>query len=592
LLPAQAGNAQPTRTDFMKAPQLESGVPVEEQFFPGEGDLLQTLIDNLPDYIYVKDSQSRLVRVNRTFARLYGLNHPSEAIGKTDANFFCPLVAKQSLLDEQKFLAGQTPVVKKLEEIQVASGAVVWVSTTKVRISASDGRAAGFIGISHDITDQQHTQATLRRTSHLLDTLLENSPDRIYFKDQQSRFVRCSAGFISLFNISDLSCLIGRTDFDFFTEAHARQAYEDEQEIIRTGKSIIGKLEKEIHSDGRVTWALTNKMPWREENGRIIGTFGISKDVTALKDAEHDRQAMEVELRQAQKLESIGRLAAGIAHEINTPTQYVGDNTNFLKDSYQTIAGVLRSHEKLLRAIKENALTPEIVAEAEQLMAAGDLNYLHAQIPAAIEETLEGVGRISKIVRAMKEFSHPGGKEKAAADLNKAIESTVTVARNEWKYVSEMKLDLDSALPPVPCFIDEFNQCILNLVTNAADAIGDVHKQKPGGKGTITVQTKRIGNEVEIRVSDTGTGIPESARAHIFEPFFTTKGVGKGTGQGLSIVFNTIVKKHGGSVKFESEAGRGTTFILRLPITAPAAVAKNGKTENDAPEKISLPAEP
>jgi signal transduction histidine kinase len=177
------------------------------------------------------------------------------------------------------------------------------------------------------------------------------------------------------------------------------------------------------------------------------------------------------------------------------------------------------------------------------------------------------VDRVTKIVRAMKEFSHPGGKEKAAADLNKGIETTVTVARSEWKYVADLELDLDPALPLVPCYLGEFNQCILNLVVNAAHAIGDVVKQHPGTQGKITVRTRQDGSHAEVRVSDTGTGIPEAARPRIFEPFFTTKDVGKGTGQGLSIVYNTIAKKHGGEVSFETETGRGTTFILRLPIT-------------------------
>jgi len=244
----------------------------------------------------------------------------------------------------------------------------------------------------------------------------------------------------------------------------------------------------------------------------------------------------------------------------------------------------------LLRAAKDHAVTPDMVARAENLLAASDLEYLRAQIPAAIQETLEGVNRITKIVRAMKEFSHPGAKERAAADLNKAIESTVTVARNEWKYVAEMKLELDTTLPPVPCFIDEVNQCILNLITNAADAIRDFLKQKPGAKGLITVQTKRDGDHVEIRVTDTGTGIPESVRPHIFEPFYTTKGVGKGTGQGLSILFNTIVKKHGGAVRFETETGQGTTFILCLPLASPAS--QNEKRETAPPDPAAREVRP
>jgi signal transduction histidine kinase len=199
------------------------------------------------------------------------------------------------------------------------------------------------------------------------------------------------------------------------------------------------------------------------------------------------------------------------------------------------------------------------------------LDYFCEQIPQALQETLEGVERVSKIVRAMKEFSHPGGKEKAPADLNKAVESTVTVARNEWKYVADLKLELEPNLPFVPCFLGEFNQCLLNLIVNAAHAIGDVVKNHPGTKGLITVQTRRDGDHVEVRVADTGTGIPESARQKIFEPFFTTKVVGKGTGQGLAMIYGSVVKHHGGTVTFETELGRGTTFIIRLPVNLRAA---------------------
>jgi signal transduction histidine kinase len=169
----------------------------------------------------------------------------------------------------------------------------------------------------------------------------------------------------------------------------------------------------------------------------------------------------------------------------------------------------------------------------------------------------------------MKEFSHPGTREKAPADLNRAIESTVTVTRNEWKYVAELKLELDPELPAVACLVGEFNQCIVNLVVNASHAIGDVIKGKPGTKGTITIRTRRDGEFAEVRVSDTGTGIPEAIRPRIFEPFFTTKGLGQGTGQGLAIIYASMVRRHGGTVSFETEVGKGTTFILRLPLVPP-----------------------
>ena len=227
----------------------------------------------------------------------------------------------------------------------------------------------------------------------------------------------------------------------------------------------------------------------------------------------------------------------------------------------------------LLAAAKAGAVTPELIARSEAQLVESDLEYLCEQIPAALKQTLEGVARVSKIVRAMKEFSHPGGKDKAPADLNRAIESTVTVAHNEWKYFADVKLDLAPELPPVPCFVGEFNQCILNLVVNAAHAIGDVVKQQPGTKGLITVQTRSLGDCVEVRVADTGPGIPEALRSKIFEPFFTTKDVGKGTGQGLSIIYGSIVRRHGGTVTFETETGRGTTFIIQLPLINPAAPA-------------------
>ena len=166
----------------------------------------------------------------------------------------------------------------------------------------------------------------------------------------------------------------------------------------------------------------------------------------------------------------------------------------------------------------------------------------------------------------MKEFSHPGTKEKIAVDLAKTIQSTITVASNEWKYVAELVTEFDPALPQVSCLPGEFNQVVLNLIVNAAHAIADVVGEAGNGKGTITVSTRRDGEWAEIRIRDSGTGIPEHARAKIFDPFFTTKGVGKGTGQGLAIAHSVIVEKHGGTIHFETETGKGTTFVIRIPI--------------------------
>jgi PAS domain S-box-containing protein len=279
-----------------------------------------------------------------------------------------------------------------------------------------------------------------------------------------------------------------------------------------------------------------------------------------------DRKQLESQLAQAQKLESIGQLAAGIAHEINTPIQYVSDNTRFLKDSFGKLDELLSAYDCLLKSVQSGTASQPLAADVQSLAAATRLSYLRSEIPQSIQDSLEGVSRVAEIVRAIKEFSHPGPLEKTALDLNRAIESTILVSRNEWKYVAEVETELDPNLPLTQCVAGEFNQVILNLIVNAAHAIADVVGQNPEAKGTIRVSTRRDGDWVEIRVRDTGTGIPEEARPNIFNPFFTTKAVGKGTGQGLSIAHTVIVQKHEGTIAFETELGVGTTFIVRIPV--------------------------
>jgi PAS domain S-box-containing protein len=278
-----------------------------------------------------------------------------------------------------------------------------------------------------------------------------------------------------------------------------------------------------------------------------------------------ERQLLEGQLAQGQKLESIGQLAAGVAHEINTPIQYVGDNTRFLEESFRNLDKVLARYDELTRAVERAGLLSAEVRQVREAADKADLKYLHQEIPRAIRQSGEGVERIATIVKAMKEFSHPGSAMMKAIDLKHAIESTLTVSRNEWKYIADAVTEFDPLLPAVRCLAGEFNQVILNLVVNAAHAIADV-KAPGSAKGRITISTHRSGDWAEIRVGDTGTGIPESVRALIFTPFFTTKEIGRGTGQGLAIAHAVVVKKHGGTLEFETEEGKGTTFLIRLPI--------------------------
>jgi signal transduction histidine kinase len=271
-------------------------------------------------------------------------------------------------------------------------------------------------------------------------------------------------------------------------------------------------------------------------------------------------------------MEAIGQLAAGIAHEINTPVQYIGDNSRFLQDAFADLERVIAAQRQFLEFAKAAGTPPPELAVAESAWESADADYLLAEIPRAVQQSLDGVERVTRIVQAMKEFSHPGGGQKTPTDLNRAIQSTVTVARNEWKYVSDLALDLDPDLPLVTCQRGEINQVVLNLVINAAHAIAEKLGATVDRMGEIRVRTRRDGEWVDIFISDTGNGIPEAIRGRVFEPFFTTKGVGKGTGQGLAIAHAVVVEKHGGVIDFETAPGQGTTFRVRLPIAGSPAL--------------------
>ncbi|MBZ0268474.1 response regulator [bacterium] len=273
---------------------------------------------------------------------------------------------------------------------------------------------------------------------------------------------------------------------------------------------------------------------------------------------------LQGQISDMQKMDSIGRLAAGVAHEINTPIQYVGDNTRFLEGAYGELLGLFESARTLLGRLVDGAATPEEIARVAGEWRDSDFEYLSAEIPRAVSESLEGLEQVSSIVAAMKEFSHPGSDHPTPTDLHPAIESTITVARNEWKYRCRMETGFDPEMPLVPCLVGDLKQVLLNLIVNAAHAIAE--REDEGQLGTITIATKHDGKWAEIRVSDTGNGIPPEIRRKVFEPFFTTKEPGRGTGQGLALAHNVIKRKHGGTIEFETETGVGTTFIIRLPL--------------------------
>lgn len=281
-----------------------------------------------------------------------------------------------------------------------------------------------------------------------------------------------------------------------------------------------------------------------------------------LRNLSESRQ-LEVEERQTQKLEAIGRLAAGIAHEINTPIQFIGDSAYFLLSANEERQRVISAYQDACAALAAGSFAHEHLERVRQAEAESEIDFLEAEIPQALQRIREGVSRVASIVGAMKEFAYPDQKEMSFADLNRAILNTLTVARNELKYAADIETDFGE-LPPVMCHVGDFNQVILNILVNAAHAIEDRIKGR-NDRGTITIKTAREDNMALVSIQDTGCGIPKEIQHKIFDPFFTSKKVGRGSGQGLAIS-RAIIERHGGKLSFETEVGKGTTFYIRLPI--------------------------
>ncbi len=408
------------------------------------------------------------------------------------------------------------------------------------------------------LAESKKTEKALRENEERFRSLVETSADFVWETDENDVYTYASPKIRDILGYEPEEVL-GKTPFDLKAPEEATRVAEISRSIVASQRPFSLLENKHLHKDGHLVILESSGVPFFDSDGTFRGYRGIDRDIT-------ERKVLQSQLAQAQRLEAIGQLAAGIAHEINTPTQYVGDNVSFLKDVSQDIMKLQGEYGRLLDAARDGTITPELISEISAVAKEVDVGFLSREMPSAAEQALEGVERISNIVRAMRQFAHPGAEEKVATDVNRAIENTVMVSRNEWKYVADMETDLDPDLPFVQLLPGEFNQVILNMIVNAAHSIANVVGDGSGGKGKITIKTRRNGELAEIRVSDTGTGIPEKLRDRVFDPFFTTKEVGKGTGQGLAIAHVVIVDKHNGTIALESEEGKGASFIVRLPI--------------------------
>ena len=436
-------------------------------------------------------------------------------------------------------------------------GAIVWARQTSSIVYNADEQLS--LCVVQDVTEQKHAEDAQERSELLFSALFTSTTVCMSITDREGRYVATNRAFEEFLGY-DTGELIGKT---WMAITHPDDVGSNVS--LRTTKLGEGEaywMEKRyVRKDGSIIWGELSGSPLRGDDDRGL-SIGAIIDISERKRAESDRDRLELELRLAQKLEAVGQLAAGIAHEINTPAQFVGDSLSFLRQAYSDVSRLLDAYRSLAGGL---GLTAEALAPVQALEAEIDLPYLERRIAPAFDRTFDGVQRISTIVKAMKTFSHPDEDEMGLADLNAALRNSLIVARNEYRYVATATEELGD-LPLVHCFVGELNQVFLNLIVNAAHAIEDLRGTDDSAPlGTITVRTRLDGDDALIEIHDTGGGIPEHVRDRVFDPFFTTKEVGRGTGQGLPLARVIVVERHGGSIRFDTELGLGTTFQIRIP---------------------------
>lgn len=520
-------------------------------------ELLQfqaNVLSNVRDSVIVTDLQGRIIYWNIGATELYGYT-ADEMIGQNPVVLY-PDQDPELLAENLKSIVPGKNLTGAWKG-RCKDGSEIWVAMKTALARDAAGNPIGFIGVTRDITGRKQAEEKLK----LSDQIISHIENLVLVIDKQGQVIFAGPSVTRVLGYS-ITEVLGDGWFELTRqddeERKAEKAYivaaiKDKKEI-RT-EPYEGQV---FSSDDKVHWML-----WQDAIGPAQTLIRIGHDITEYK-------SLESQLIQGEKLRAVGELAAGIAHEINSPIQFIGDNLRFLEEANQKTSGLLERLRRPDEIRKGDETLSTVLDSQPHDLSTKDIDYYAEEIPKAIEQSLDGVSRISEIVQAMRTFSHPGGKEKTTIDINQAIESTITVSRNEWKYVADVQTDLDPDLPPVPCLAGEINQVFLNLIVNAAQAIQEA--QEPGvsqEKGTIAISTRQEKGNLEVHISDNGPGVPEEVKSRIFEPFFTTKGVGRGTGQGLAIAHMVVVEKHGGSITLETEKGKGTTFIIRLPFEPP-----------------------
>ena len=519
---------------------------------------LQSIVDCIPHSIFWKNKDFSYGGCNQAFARLAGLEDSKQIVGLMDKDLPWPeeSSAYYEMLDHE-VIFGARATISIEETLLSESGESLELLRTKARLVDEDANVVGMVGVVADVSEMKHAERERDRflnESTELAKIIRESPDEVYIFDQASlKFLEvnkgaCQATGYSKSELLDLTPIDLKPSFD---EASFRKTIEP----LYKGEISHYEFQTDHRKKNGEDYPAGISLHTSEYQTRPVFVAFV-RDLTEIK-------SLEQQLASSQKLESLGQLSAGIAHEINTPMQFVGDNIEYLSESSELLFQVVDAYQEMLNDDAPLSWDKRRT-EIERINKECHFDHIRMQLPEAIVDCRNGIHRTVKIVKAMKSFSHPGEQDKSSIDINETIESAIEVSRNRWKYAAEISLELDSNLPLVPAFASEMNQVLLNLVVNASDAVTE--RFEGNTLGLITIRTKQLHDSIQIEVEDNGCGIPESIIHKVFDPFFTTKEVGKGTGQGLSITHNVIVNMHGGKIEVDSELNEGTLFKINLPL--------------------------
>jgi PAS domain S-box-containing protein len=554
--------------------------------------LLESLLENSPDAIYFKDRQSRFVHYSKSFVQLFRLSDRDALKGKSDADLFSEEHARQALADEKEIIQTGKPIIGKLEKETHRDGRITWALTNKMPWRDKSGEIIGIFGLSKDVTALKKAEQCLAYERMLFRTLLDNIPDSIYFKDLQSRFIQVSKSkaernlkrspklreFLASHGDSahaavksfDMELLLGLTDFDVFADEHARQAFEDEQQIIRTGKPVLDKLEKITHQDSTVGWVLSTKMPWHSENGSIIGTFGISRDITALKQAQEELENTHKRLVQSSRSAGMAEVATDVLHNVGNTLNSINVSCALILDRVKQrtfsnlakIPDLLRQNtgqlDLFLTSDTQGKCIPEYLDLAAQTFQE-DQTFLISELT----QLRRHIEHINQIVSMQQSYARVAGLEEAL-DVRQLIEDAIEI---NSAGLDRHGVHVRREIQPLPLILVDKHkvlQILVNLISNAKYALSESGRRDK-------LLTLRARPELEgficLHVEDNGVGIPEENLTRIFAHGFTTRRGGHGFGLHSGAL---AARELGGSLTAHSDGpGKGATFTLRLPLKIP-----------------------